>query len=97
MKKTMRMFMGASLLALASAVPAAAQDWQPAWTVTAGLAMPESVSYDPGTRTLFVSNINNPDFASVNGQGYITQLGLDGSVIAEKFVDGLDGPKGTAV
>lgn len=97
MKNTMRMLLGASLFAIAAAAPAAAQEWTPAWTTTTGLMMPESVSYDPGTQTLFVSNINNTDFSSMNGQGYITQLGLDGSVIKEKFVEGLNAPKGTAV
>lgn len=97
MKTSTRLMLASVLLAGVAAVPAAAQDASPVWSVTSGLAMPESVSYDPDTRTLFVSNINNPDFGSQNGQGYITQLGLDGSVVKEKFVDGLNGPKGTAV
>jgi glucose/arabinose dehydrogenase len=58
--------------------------------------MPESVSYDPGTNAFYVSNINSPDM-SANGQGYITQLGPDGSVMKERFAEGLNAPKGTFV
>jgi sugar lactone lactonase YvrE len=34
---------------------------------------------------------------SANGQGYISQLSLDGKVLKEKFAEGLNAPKGTAV
>ena len=43
-----------------------------------------------------MSNISSPDF-SPNGMGYITQLSLDGEVITERFVDGLNTPAGTFV
>jgi hypothetical protein len=61
-----------------------------------GFAMPESVSFDLGTGTLFVSNINSPDFMP-NGLGYISQVGVDGTIINERFVDGLSTPVGTYV
>jgi hypothetical protein len=72
-----------------------AQSLTEAWRAT-GFVMPESASYDPGTNALYVSNINSPDM-SPNGQGYITQLGLDGTVMKEKFAEGLNAPKGTFV
>ena len=72
-----------------------AQSLSETWRAS-GFVMPESVSYDPGTNALYVSNINSPDM-SPNGQGYITQLGLDGSVMKEKFAEGLNAPKGTFV
>jgi mono/diheme cytochrome c family protein len=77
------------------ALPGVAQDSNEVWRL-GGFAQPESVSYDPGTGTLFVSNINSPDFAA-NGMGYITQLSLDGKILAEKFVDGLNSPAGTDI
>lgn len=86
---------GASLLAIAAAAPASAEMTE-AWRAT-GFMMPESVAYDPGTQTLFVSNINNPNFGQKNGIGYVSQIGTDGKVIKEKFVDGLNEPKGVEV
>lgn len=83
----------AATLALTSA--ASAQSITEAWRAT-GFVMPESVSYDPGTNALYVSNINSPDM-SANGQGYISQVGLDGAVTKQKFAEGLNAPKGTFV
>jgi DNA-binding beta-propeller fold protein YncE len=57
---------------------------------------PESVSYDPASNALYVGNINSPDI-SANGQGYISQVGLDGTVMKERFAEGLNAPKGTFV
>jgi sugar lactone lactonase YvrE len=85
----------AAVVGLLLASPAAAQSLTEAWRA-AGFTMPESVSYDPSTNALYVSNINSPDM-SANGQGYITQLGLDGSVMNERFAEGLNAPKGTFV
>jgi sugar lactone lactonase YvrE len=81
------------LLSLATSV--SAQSLTEAWR-TPGFVMPESVSYDPGTKALYVGNINSPDM-SANGQGYISQVGLDGTVMKEKFATGLNAPKGTFV
>lgn len=75
--------------------PASAQALTEAWR-TPGFVMPESVSYDPGTNALYVGNINSPDM-SANGEGYISQVGLDGKVLKEKFATGLNAPKGTFV
>lgn len=96
MQSKLRLFIGASLVAIAAmAAPAAAQDYTEVWK-TSGFMIPESVSYDPGTKSLFVSNINSPDF-SPNGKGYISQVSLTGDLIKERFVDGLNAPKGTDV
>ncbi len=85
----------AAVVGLLLASPVAAQPLAEAWRAV-GFTTPESVSYDPGTNALYVSNINSPDM-SANGQGYITQLGLDGSVMNERFAEGLNAPKGTFV
>jgi sugar lactone lactonase YvrE len=82
-------------LGLCAVTVSHAQSLNEAWRAT-GFVMPESASYDPGTNALYVSNINSPDM-SANGQGYITQLGLDGTVMKEKFAEGLNAPKGTFV
>ena len=95
MKSTIGKLVGAALAAVAASTPVLAQGLTETWRA-AGFAAPESVSYDPATGTFFVSNINSPDF-SANGQGYVSQLGLDGTLVLEKFVDGLNAPKGTDV
>lgn len=77
------------------AAPAAAQSLTELWR-TSGFAMPESVSYDPGTDALYVTNINSPDM-SANGEGYITKLSPDGTIVEERFATGLNAPKGTFV
>ena len=81
-------------LALGTA-PAAAQSLTELWR-TPGFAMPESVSYDPGTDALYVTNINSPDM-SANGEGYISKLSPDGTIVEERFATGLNAPKGTFV
>lgn len=54
---------------------------------------PESVYLDEGSGYLYVSQINgNP--AHKDGNGRISKLGLDGSVVAADWVAGLNAPKG---
>lgn len=67
-----------------------------------GLATPESVLYVPDGDQYLVSNINGAPLAK-DGNGFISRLAPDGSVIDLKWIDGsaagvtLDGPKGMAV
>jgi DNA-binding beta-propeller fold protein YncE len=95
MKRTIGTLIATALVSAAWTAPTLAQGLTEAWRIQ-GFVAPESVSYDPGTNSLFVSNVNSPDF-SANGQGYVTQLALDGTIMAEKFVEGLNAPKGTFV
>lgn len=82
-------------LGLSAATGVQAQSLTEVWRA-GGFVMPESVSYDPGTNALYISNINSPEMGP-NGQGYISKLGLDGAVVTEKFAEGLNAPKGTFV
>lgn len=99
--------------------PAGAQEGGELWRL-GEFAAPESVSYDPGTGTLFVSNLA-VDLAAPRGEGpaaeapsqagapaapppapeepkgYITQLSLDGTVLNERFLEGLAAPGGNAI
>ena len=67
-----------------------------------GLATPESVLYVAGTDTYLVSNINGAPLDK-DGNGFISKLAPDGSVIDLTWIDGaaagvtLDGPKGMAI
>jgi sugar lactone lactonase YvrE len=61
-----------------------------------GLANPESVVYDPRLNLLYVSNVNGgPN--DKDGNGYISLVSMDGRIINEKWVTGLNGPKGLAL
>lgn len=65
------------------------------WEVS-GLANPESVVYDPRLNLLYVSNVNGgPN--DKDGNGYISLVSMDGRIINEKWVAGLNGPKGLAL
>ncbi len=65
----------------------------PPWTLTEGLAQPESALYDPRLETIFVSNLNG-DGQAKDGNGYISKVNSRGRMIQAKWVDGLDAPKG---
>jgi len=68
----------------------------PAWQTDSVFEQPESVVLDKKRNILYVSNVNgNPN--DVDGNGYISQLGLDGKIIAQQWIDGLNGPKGMAI
>ncbi len=67
-----------------------------------GLSTPESVEYYPEQDVYLVSNINGSS-GEADGNGYISKLKPDGSVIDLKWIDGtkegvtLNAPKGSAV
>lgn len=67
-----------------------------------GLATPESVEYYAAEDVYLVTNINGSPFA-IDGNGFISKLKPDGSVIDLKWIDGnkkgvtLNAPKGVAI
>lgn len=68
----------------------------------AGFVTPESVLYDEADDVYFVSNINGAPGAK-DGNGFISKLSPDGTVVALKWIDGaakatpLNAPKGMAL
>ncbi len=62
------------------------------WTAT-GMEQPESVYFDPVSRFIFVSNMAGAP-TEKDGRGWISKLDESGKVIAPKWVDGLDAPRG---
>lgn len=61
-----------------------------------GFKTPESVKWDSAQDIYFVSNINgNPD--AKDGNGYISRIRPDGTVMDSMFIKGLDAPKGLAL
>ena len=80
----------------AAPTPAATPTRPPAvragWTVQ-DMRTPESVYLDEGSGYLFVSQINGSP-AERDGNGRISKLGLDGSVVSADWFTGLNAPKG---
>jgi hypothetical protein len=66
---------------------------KPVWTVSAGLASPESAYYHPQSGSVFVSNITG-GVLDKDGNGYLTRIANGGKVIGEKWATGLNAPKG---
>lgn len=73
--------------------PAAPAPLTAGWTVTDGIAAPESVYVDTESGFIFSSQIDGAPDAK-DGNGRIVKLGGDGKVIAANWVTGLNAPKG---
>jgi sugar lactone lactonase YvrE len=61
-----------------------------------GLSNPESVIYDAKLNHLYVSNVNGSAIEK-DGNGFISIISLNGKMIQEKWVIGLNAPKGLAI
>ena len=61
-----------------------------------GLSNPESVVYDPQLNLFYVSNVNGAPDAKDNN-GFISIVSINGNMLNEKWVEGLDAPKGLAI
>ena len=78
------------LLLASSAMAEVTEVWR-----TAGFSSPESVEWDAAAGLAYVSNMGADPMAA-DGDGYISTIGADGVVIAEKWLAGLNAPKGMA-
>lgn len=77
---------------LAGASQAVAAEPVKLWELK-GLAAPESALPDAAAGVVYVSNINGQPLDK-DGNGYISKVSLDGKMLAEKWVTGLNAPKG---
>lgn len=64
------------------------------WEVSQGIKAPESAYVEPTSSIVFVSNIGDGGATKKDGDGFISQLTLDGKVTKLKWVTGLNAPKG---
>ncbi len=70
--------------------------FNPTWTLTEGLAQPESVLYDPKNQRLYVSNVEGSP-VNKDGKGYISIVSLDGQLLEQQWIKNLNAPKGMAM
>ena len=63
------------------------------WT-TSGFSSPEGVASDGDI--LYISNVAGEGGAK-DGEGWISRLALDGTILEEKWVEGFNAPKGIAI
>ena len=67
-----------------------------AWDSGAIFKLPESVIYDKKRDVLYVSNINEDGFKH-SGNGFISKVSTDGTILDMNWVLGLDAPKGLTI
>ncbi|MEZ0483875.1 SMP-30/gluconolactonase/LRE family protein [Fibrella aquatica] len=66
------------------------------WQSDSTLRVPESALYDSGSGIIYVSNIDGkPD--ELDGNGFISQMTLDGTITNLRWATGLNAPKGMAL
>lgn len=66
------------------------------WKLTKGLENPESAYYDAATDTIFVSSVSSEP-ALKDREGWISQVSCDGKVVMERWLEGVNAPKGIRV
>ena len=83
-----------SLITFAGSVQAAAPEllWE-----TSGFIAPESAVYDATRQQLYVSNMGDHTKDAPLGDGFISRVSVDGKLITQKWITGLDNPKGLAL
>ena len=72
-----------------STLPELTQVW-----VTSGFEAPEGVAVDGNV--LYISNVAGEGDAK-DGEGWISRVSMDGTVLEEKWVEGLNAPKGLGI
>ena len=73
----------------AAALPELEQVW-----IASGFSSPEGVAY--ADDVLFISNVAGEGNAK-DGEGWISRLSRDGEILDEKWIEGLNAPKGMAI
>ncbi|WP_372773334.1 hypothetical protein [Mangrovibacterium sp.] len=66
------------------------------WRTGPTLKTPESVLFDANSQRIYVANINGAP-TDKDGNGFISILNTDGSIQTEKWVEGMNAPKGMAI
>ena len=64
------------------------------WKVTDGLQAPESAYFDKDSGYIFLSQIGAGGATGKDGDGWISKFTIDGEMVKDKWVTGLNSPKG---
>ncbi len=67
------------------------------WSTDSTMTTSESSIYYATDDVIFVSNINGVPPAAKDGDGFISKISTSGEVIEQKWVEGLDAPKGMGI
>lgn len=86
----------ATLASIAAAGAVSAGEMTVAWETPETLSGPESAIYHAGSDVIFISNVNGQPNEK-DGNGFISTLSPDGTVIKADWLTGLDAPKGLAL
>lgn len=89
--RTLALFATTTLLAACGDTSGPEKVWE-----TAGFKNPESAFADTEAGVIYVSNVNGSP-GDRDGNGYISKVGLDGKIVTEQWITGLDAPKGLAM
>jgi hypothetical protein len=84
-----------SVAVLCTIVTAASAEPRKVWEAN-GFKSPESALYDSTADAIYVSNANG-DLMTKDGNGFISKLAPDGTVLELEWVTGLDSPTGLAL
>ena len=64
-----------------------------AWITDSLFLKPESALFDSSKQVVYISNING-EYLARDGNGFISQIKINGEIELLKWVDGLDNPQG---
>ena len=67
------------------------------WSTDSSMTTSESVIYYADEDVLFVSNIAGVPPTAKDGDGFISKISMTGEVITEKWIEGLNAPKGMGI
>lgn len=67
------------------------------WLIDKGLEGPETVTYDPKRKQLYVSNYNWRTPVEQEGTDYLSLISLEGKIVKEKWITGLSSPLGMEI
>ena len=91
--KTRTLFAISSAM-LAAGLPAAGQAPKVAWEISEGIQAPESAYFDENTGNVYLSQVGGGGGLGKDGDGIISILKPDGTVVNPRWFAGLNAPKG---
>lgn len=66
------------------------------WETEPLMDKPESAVYDRANNVIYVSNINGK-YCTKDGNGFMSNVALDGTILNRNWISGLDSPQGLAL